>query len=499
MPRHILSKSTFLRGIQCEKSLYLYKHFYNLKDPITPQQQAIFSQGTNVGLLAQDLFPGGVDASPESIFNFQQSVKDTILYLNQGETIIYEAAFQFDGVLAALDILVKEEDGWKAYEVKSSTEVKDTYINDAALQYYVITNSGIDLKDISIVYINNQYVKNGEVDVNKLFTIESVLDSVKEVLPKIPNQISAFKKVLQQDSVPDIDIGMHCTDPYPCDFTGTCWKHIPEYSVFDISNLYKTKKFELYQNGIISFDQIDIENNNLNTNQLLQVTSELNGDIYIDRENINEFLRSLTYPLYYLDFETINPGVPIYNNSRPYQLLVFQYSLHIQETIGSGLTHFEYLAEADPNVDPRIDFVKQLIQDCGTTGDILVFNIGFERGRLQELSEVFPEFSKELTDIIQRMKDLMIPFQQKWYYTPEMQGSYSIKKVLPALVPELTYQDLEIQKGSIASNTFYQMVVGVFNGNLPKTRKDLLEYCKLDTYAMVRILEVLYKKSVDSV
>jgi len=180
----------------------------NLKDPITPQQQAIFSQGTNVGLLAQDLFPGGVDASPESIFNFQQSVKDTILYLNQGETIIYEAAFQFDGVLAALDILVKEEDGWKAYEVKSSTEVKDTYINDAALQYYVITNSGIDLKVISIVYINNQYIKNGEIDINELFTIESVLDSVKEVLPKIPNQISSFKKVLQQGSVPDDNISI---------------------------------------------------------------------------------------------------------------------------------------------------------------------------------------------------------------------------------------------------------------------------------------------------
>ncbi len=494
MQKHILSKSTFLRGLQCEKSLYLYKHFYNLKDKITPQQEAIFKQGSNVGVLAQDLFPGGVDASPESIYNFKQSVLDTTLYLDEGETNIYEAAFQFDRVLAALDILVKEKDGWKAYEVKSSTEVKETYINDAALQYYVITNSGIELKDISIVYINNQYMKNGDIDINELFTIESVLDRVIEVLPIIPNKISAFKKLLQQDSVPDIDIGMHCFDPYNCDFMGTCWKHIPEYSIFDISNLYKTKKFELYQNGIVTFDQIDLANNSLNANQLLQVTSELNDKTYIDKESINHFLNDLNYPLYFMDFETMGAAVPVYDQSRPYQQLVFQYSLHVQENIGSELKHFEYLAEADPNIDPRKGLVKQLISECGTNGDILVYNISFERGKLQDAVEQFPEYSSELTNIINRLKDLMIPFQQKWVYKPEMKGSYSIKYVLPALVPELSYDDLAIKEGGNASNTFYEMVVGTFEGDTKKTQKNLLEYCELDTYAMVKILEVLYEK-----
>jgi len=447
----------------------------------------------DIGVLAQDLFPGGTDASPESFFDFQQSVLDTILYLDEGETIVYEAAFQYDGVLAALDILVKEKDGYKAYEVKSSTEVKETYINDAALQYYVITNSGIELKDISIVYINNQYVKNGKIDVHQLFTIESVLDRVNEVNPKIPNQITVFKKILQLDTVPNIDIGMHCFDPYDGDLMGTCWKHSPEYSVFNISNLYKTKRFELYKNGIITFDQIDIENNNLNTNQLLQVTSELNGETYIDRESIKGFLKDLSYPLYYLDFETINQAVPVYDNSRPYQLLVFQYSLHVQKKPDGELTHFEYLAEANPEIDPRTGFVKQLIAECGTSGDVIVYNIGFERGKLQDAIIQFPEYNSELTNIINRLKDLMIPFQQKWYYTPEMKGSYSIKKVLPALVPELTYQDLEIQKGSIASNTFFQMVNGEIDSDISKTRKDLLEYCKLDTLAMVKILEKLFK------
>ena len=174
---------------------------------------------------------------------------------------------------------------------------------------------------------------------------------------------------------------------------------------------------------------------------LLQVQSEVNGTTHIDIEEIRNFTNGLIYPLSFLDFETIGPAVPKYNGSRPYQQLVFQYSLHIQETLTSVIEHREYLA--DPTKDPRIGFIEQLIQDCGSSGDILVYNIGFERGKLNDLIDVFPEYSNELLGIVNRLKDLMIPFQQKWYYTPEMKGSYSIKYILPALVPELSYNDLE--------------------------------------------------------
>jgi hypothetical protein len=490
MENPILSKSTYIRGLQCEKSLYLYKHNYNLRDGVSSQLQAIFNQGTNVGLLSQQLFPNGADASPSDHFKIQESVLKTKEFIERGESIIYEATFQYNGVLVALDILVKDKVGWKAYEVKSSTSISETYINDTAIQYYAITNSGIELKDISIVYINNQYIKKGDIDVKELFTIESVLERVKEVVPTIPNQIESFKELISKDSVPDIDIGIHCSTPYGCDFMGHCWKHIPEYSIFNISNLYTTKKFELYENGIISFDQIDLNNCKLNPNQLLQVTSELNNTTYIDRNNINEFVKDLEYPLYYLDFETMTSAVPIFDNSRPYQQLVFQYSLHIQLENGE-LEHREYLAEANPNIDPRINFVKQLINDCGNTGDILVYNIGFERGKLNDLITMFPVYTYQISNIIGRLKDLMIPFQKKWYYTPEMQGSYSIKYVLPALVPVLSYQDLEIKEGGTASSIFTQMVNGEFQGDIDKTKNDLLEYCKLDTFAMVKILEKL--------
>jgi len=487
--KNSLSKSTFIRGLRCEKSLYLYKHHYKLKDPTPSSLQAVFDQGINIGLLAQELFPNGVDASPENHFKMVESVGKTIDFISQGQTIIYEATFLYKNVLAALDILVKDKEGWKAYEVKSSTKVSDTYIKDAAIQYYTIKNSGIDLKDISIVHVNNEYTRDGELDIHQLFTIESVYDQVLGFLPRIPNEVRRLKNVIDSPEVPNVDIGNHCFEPYDCDFRGTCWKHIPDYSVFDISRLNKDKKFDLYNKGVITLDDIDLSQTNLNANQVLQVQSEINGTSHIEIEEIRNFTNGLNYPLYFLDFETIGPAVPKYNGSRPYQQLVFQYSLHIQETSESEIEHREYLA--DPSQDPRIGFIKQLIQDCGSSGDIIVYNIGFEKGKLKDLTEVFLEYSNELRGIVNRLKDLMIPFQKKWYYTPEMKGSYSIKSVLPALVPELSYNDLEIKEGGTASNIFLSMTKGTFEGDVKETRKQLLEYCKLDTYAMVKILEKL--------
>ena len=489
MPKYQLSKSTFIRGLQCEKSIYLYKKHYKLKDPTSPFLQAIFDQGNSVGILAQSLFPGGVDASPESHFKVYDSVEKTKLFLDQGEKIIYEATFFYDGVIVALDVLVKDAQGWKAYEVKSSTSVSETYVKDSAIQYYTILNSGINLKDISIVYINNQYVREGKLKIDELFTIESVKDRVLEYLPVIPNEVSRLKRVIEKTSAPDVEIGTHCSKPYVCDFKGTCWKNIPEYSVFNIANLNADKKFDFYNKGIVTLDQIELSESTLSPNQILQVQSEIEGTSYIDKDQIRKFTSNLRFPIYYLDFETIGPSIPIFEGSKPYQQLVFQYSLHIQEVSGSTTIHKEYLA--DPKEEPRIRFVEQLIKDCSNIGDILVYNIGFERGKLNDLIEVFPQYSNDLRGIVKRLKDLMIPFQQKWYYTPEMRGSYSIKHVLPALVPELSYNDLEINEGGSASNIFLSMVNGTFKGNESQTRKNLLEYCKMDTYAMVKIVEKL--------
>jgi hypothetical protein len=488
MQKHVLSKSTFIKGMQCNKALYYHKHHRTLKDPLTAAQEAIFAQGTSVGELACQLFPGGVDCTPESYYDFQKAVIRTQEEIEKGTEVIYEAAFQFNGVLAALDILVNHEDGWRAYEVKSSTGVSETYELDATIQYYCITNSGVDLKDISIVYINNQYVKNGPIDVHELFAIESVYDRVQELLPGIPNHVAHLKKVLQLPEAPEKEIGPHCSSPYQCDFSGHCWRHVPEYSIFNISRLNTEKKFELYNNDILHLKDIP-EDFPLNDKQWMQVQSELNNETFIDKDAIRSFVCDLKYPIYHLDFETFTSAVPMFDGSRPYQQLVFQYSLHIEHEDGR-LEHKEYLAEINGE-DPRIQFIERLIEDCGESGDILVYNISFERGKLRDLIDFSPIHAHSIQKIIDRLKDLMIPFQERWYYTPEMKGSYSIKKVLPALVPELSYKELNIQEGGTASNTFTQMLQGTFNGDQEQTRKDLLAYCELDTLAMVKIMEVL--------
>ena len=490
MEKHILSKSTFIRGMQCEKSLYLNKYHRELKDELSASQEAIFAQGTSVGELAQSLFPGGIDCSPENYYEFQESVLKTASKIHEGHKVIYEAAFQYNGILAALDILVLKEDGWHAFEVKSSTKVSQTYLMDAAIQYYVITNSGIELQDISIVHINNQYIKNGEIDCEALFTIVSVKEDVLKQLDSLPIQIDKLKQTLFASDVPKIDIGPHCDSPYACDFKGHCWQHVPKYSVFNISRLHLNKKFELYNKGILLLKDVP-DDFPLNYRQWFQVYSDYFEENIINRKAIREYNSSLNYPIHHLDFETFGTAVPIFDQSRPYQQLVFQYSMHIEYENGV-IAHKEYLAEINGD-DPREKFIDCLLNDCEKEGDILVYNISFERTKLKELQQFAPDHADEIQKLIDRLKDLMLPFQKGWYYTPAMKGSYSIKKVLPALVPEMSYNELTINDGGTASNTFAQLIMGHNEDQIVEKRRALLEYCKMDTLAMVKILEVLKK------
>ena len=224
IPRHVLSKSTFIRGCQCVKSLWLHKYQSSLRDEMSAAQAGIFSMGTNVGEVARGLFPGGLDASPIDAFHYQQSVADTATYLAQGHTIIYEAAFQSNGVLAAIDILVKQDEKWYAYEVKSSTQVKDTFLQDAALQYHVITGAGIALKDIFLVHINNKYIKQGPLDVEQLFQKVSLKEDVLGLQNFIETKTLELIEIIGLKQMPGIAIGDQCNSPYPCDFTGYCWK-----------------------------------------------------------------------------------------------------------------------------------------------------------------------------------------------------------------------------------------------------------------------------------
>ena len=485
---HILSKSTFLKGLQCDKHLYLYKNNRELLDPISDMQQAIFSRGTDVGKIAQKLFPGGIDVSPNSPMNYQKSLEQTELLMQKGSPVIYEAAFVYDEVLAAADIVVKEKNGWCIYEVKSSTSVNEVHINDAAVQYWIISNLGFKVKDISIIYINNRYVRNGKLDLNSVFNIESIFDLVIERQDFVTEEIERQKKVLSQSKIPKVGIGMHCTDPYPCGFIGHCWKHLPKNSVFDISGMHLRKKFELYEQGYIKMK--DLPNDAaLNSNQQLQVDGVLHKKTIIDKEAIREFLGTIHYPIYFVDFESFQPPIPLYDNSKPYQQIPFQYSVHFKESVDSELNHFEFIG--DPATDPRVPFIKNLLKVLGDVGDIVVYNKSFEMTRLKEIQRDHPKYIEKIESLFERFKDIMLPFQKKYYYTPEMEGSYSIKYVLPALVPELSYKNMDIADGGTASLAFESLINMDDFFKIEEIKKQLLEYCKLDTLAMVKILEKL--------
>jgi len=447
----MLSKSRYTRGCNCPKSLWLYVH--KKEEQVIPDfTQAIFAMGTSAGELARDYFPGGKLAVLEGELPGYASAKRTQEFIKQGVETIYEATFIYDNTLVAVDIMHKQDGKWQLYEVKSTNSVKQEHYKDVAIQYYVVKGSGLELSDVFLMHFNREYVKRGEIEVNKLFLPESIHDEVcalqDDIKIKIPELLEMIK-----GSEPDVAMGDQCTKPYHCDFCDYCLKLLPPV------------KEEIV---------------------------ELSSEAEIEEDELEEFLDGIQYPLYYLDFETIMTGVPMFDESRPYQPLTFQYSLHHQDTKGGELKHEFYLAESDLLVDPRKALIEQLIENTIPAKTILVYSIAFERTRIIEMQRDFPQYEKELQSIIHRMDDLIIPFRRSYYRTEKMNGSSSIKQVLPALCPEFCYDDLDISDGMAASSAFMELYYCEDKEYIKKTRENLLEYCHLDTLAMVKILEKLY-------
>jgi hypothetical protein len=450
----LLSKTSFIRGMQCPKSLWLHLNQPEERDEISDQQQQIFDTGHDIGFLAQQLFPGGIDASRGEHSKVMEAVAFTAELISQGKQVNYEAAFSDGETLCYMDILVKERDGWAAYEVKGSTQVKDYQVNDVAFQYYVITGSGLPLQRISLVHLNNQYVRRGELDLEELFTIAPMTDQVLPMQPEIPGRVGELQKMLKAGMMPEIPMGRQCSKPFNCDFFNFC---------------------------------------NLSSGQSEPVEAE---PARRDQKALDEFTSNLVYPLYFMDFETIQFAVPMYDESRPYQQIPFQYSLHIQpwhdHTVyypDNLLEHHEFLGT--PPFDPRKEFIESLLGNLGSSGSIVVWNQAFEMTRLKELARDFPEYAERIEPLFPRFVDLMVPFRRKHLYLPEMNGSYSLKAVLPSLVPDLSYNDLEIQEGGNASLTYNSLYTDPDPDSIIWKRSALLDYCRMDTVSMVRILEKL--------
>ena len=426
-----LSKSLYIRGLQCEKSLWLKKKKPEVLQAPDDGAQAVFDTGTSVGELACELFSGGERI--EYTGDFGSQMAKTKELMGRGTKVIYEATFCFDGILVMVDILRIGKDELVINEVKSSTSVKDVY----------------------------------------------------QILSK-------FDEILSKDVEPEVDIGPRCSDPYTCDAWEYCWRKqrgIPEYSIFDISRLRSDKKFELYKSGVVKFEDIK-ELDKFNVSQQIQIRSELSKEQIIDKEAIKEFLDTLSYPIYHLDFETFQQAVPEFIGLSPYEQIPFQFSIHKDDGKGN-LEHFEFLVEV--GADPRYELALNLIKFIPQDACVLAYNMSFEKRVIRRLAEIYPQISNELMAIHDNIKDLMVPFASKSYYHPKMQGSYSIKYVLPALVPEFesAYKDLNLIHHGGEAMQAYEAMAYMPADEREAYKKALLAYCKLDTLAMVKVLEKL--------
>lgn len=485
-----LSKSKYCKSVQCNKILWMDK--YKREVAVQTARDSVLENGTAVGELARNLFGDYTNIEFNKDLNIM--VEETRKLLKNKPNIITEASFNYDNNFCSVDILKNNLDGIEIYEVKSSTEVHDIYLDDASYQYFVLSNLGLNVKRVCIVYINNQYIRGKKLEIEKLFNIEDITDIAKSKQDEIRKNIEITNKYMNEhdrNNEPKDDIGMKCFNPYKCEFWEYCTRNLPKPNVFDIGGgMHTSKKFEKYYEGKISFKDLQYED--LNPKFLEQIDFEINNlEPKIEKEAIKELMDSLKYPLYFIDYETYQLAIPEIEGTKPYQQLPFQYSLHIIKEKGAPIEHKEFMAEIDDK-DYIKHFAESMIKDMPENGSVIIYNKSFEPARNNEIARMYPDLKDEMDRINSNIVDFLEPFKQRKYYTKEMHGSASIKAVLPALYPndpELDYHNLPVvHNGGEASEAFLSLK-NKSKEEQEKIRHGLLVYCELDTYAMVKLWE----------
>jgi len=489
LPPPFISKTKYLEGLKCYKLLW---YEYNRKEDlpeIDAGTQIIMDQGKAVGALAQTLFPGGIlfqrDCMPD-----KQAVKS--LEAAKLRKPLFEAGFVFKQAYALADILNPVgKDAWDLIEVKSSSGVKDDHYYDVAFQKYVYEGAGLKIRKCYLMYINNQYVRKGDIDPKKLFATEDVTKQADELIPEIEANIADMLEAIRKKDAPDIKIGPHCRHPYLCPLEDICWGFLPKEG--DIFCLYSGKKkaYELLEDGVLSIADIK-EDVKLSDKQSIQVECHKTNLPHIDQKGIKDFLNTLEYPFYFLDFETMNPAIPAFDNSRPFEAIPFQYSLHIVQGKGMKPEHRSYLAPGDK--DPRPEILKNLKALLGDSGSVIAYNATFEKTTLRHASEAYPKYQGWVASIEDRVIDLLIPFRSFLYYHPGQAGSASLKSVLPVMTKS-NYDNMEIADGGTASNEYCRVTFdkNVDEKDRQRVRSALEKYCALDTQAMIDLLDALRK------
>jgi Domain of unknown function(DUF2779) len=482
-----ISKSKFLRGLQCPKLIWCDYNAKHLFPAVDDALQAKFDQGHDVGTLAKRMFPNGIeiDTDPTDFEGAIQLTQKSLL----ARRPIFEATLSANGGFARVDILIPVgENEWDLIEVKSTTSLKDVHIPDVSFQAWVFTEAGIDIRRCYLCHINNQFVRHGAIDPKELFTLHDVTPEVTVYLSEIEDQVSDMDKIIRAAKCPEIPIGKQCDTPYTCPLHEHCWSFLPPHNVLDLYDDKKGRGWDLLKRNILRIAEIP-DDYSLSEKQEIQRATAISGKPHIKQKQIQTFLKNLEYPLHFLDFETFSTAIPMFDGMKPYEQIPFQFSLHIVHKAGTKPEHRKFLAEG--RNDPRPDFMRHLKSSVDPSGSIVVFNAPFEKSRMKECAEVLPEYASWVSGLNDRIVDLLNPFKAFNFYHPDQCGSASMKLVLPALTGK-DYTSLEIQEGGAASREFLRVTFGDVSESEKKRVRDALEkYCGQDTEGMIWILDAL--------
>lgn len=549
-----LSKSRYTRGVQCPKMLWMEAHRPELFDPAV-MNEAVLAAGNEVGDLAMGYYGdfvevpfldgsggfaamaelterlvmaavAGLDAGGAAVaweawpFDAAEACAAAGALAREaagvgplaeaaalaGRAVICEATFAAGGDLCMADILRVEPEGVRLVEVKSSTHVRDVYLHDMAFQCWVLGRRGYRVLGAALMHVDGAYVREGALDLRGLFAVEDRTDAVCALVAGVGERAELLKEVAdapeepvitapgREDGRAPLDIGPHCTSPYPCGFRAWCWRDVPHPGVFDLAGWQARRRFRLYDAGVATFADVAADPGlRLGALPARQVEAwEAGAEVLADPPALRRFLEGLWYPLAFLDFETFQQAVPPFDGTRPYEQIPSQFSLHIYEGPDAPLVHREFLAEA--GVDPRRAVAEALVAAVPEGACVLAYNMSFERAVIRGLAAAFPDLAARLGEIGAAVRDLMTPFKSGACYAAAQGGSVSIKAVLPALFPddpELDYHALPgVACGAEAMAAFADLA-SLPPDEAAAARAGLLAYCRLDTLAMVRVWERL--------
>ena len=496
-----ISKTTFLDYLYCPKNVWLKINKPEiLKDfELSEFEKHLMEQGNEVESYARNLFPGGI----EIVGTGKEACQETVRLMTAKIHAIFQATFIVDDFIARNDALVydAENDKWDLYEVKGTNSLKENtpdhdHIDDLTFQASILKRANIPVGKYFLVHLNKEYIRSGDLNLKSLFVIEDQTEKVTARLPKIEEQMIAAKEYLTRSEEPRG--GCDCVYQGRSRHCAT-FRHshpnIPDYSVHDISRIgLSKKKLESFiERGIYNLNDIP-EDMDLSEIQWNQVHAHQLSKSTINSKDIDTELRKLAFPLYFLDYETFAPAIPIFDGYHPYQRIPFQLSIHVLIGPDSELTHIEYLHSE--RSDPTNQIIALLEKHIGSSGTIIAWNKSFEVGVNKELAGRLPDHKAMVDRINSMFYDLREIFQDQHYVHPGFRGGTSIKKVLPAIVPELSYNDLGIQDGGQASDAWWAMVSPATKPKeSEKISDDLKKYCGLDTYAMYAIWKHLNKET----